>query len=67
MTPETSKIERAAEITQIPDKVMFVAGGGLIILGVAGLGWLLVAGAAVTYVPAEIVKRRAKKKRLSKG
>jgi hypothetical protein len=67
MTAETSNIERAAEITQIPDKIMFVAGGGLIILGAAGLGWLLVGGAAVTYIPAEIVKRWAKKKRLNKN
>jgi hypothetical protein len=67
MTPETSSVERVAEVLQIPDKIMFVTGGGLIILGAAGLGWLLVGGAAITYIPAEIVKRRTKKKRLSKG
>jgi hypothetical protein len=62
-----SKIERAAELSQIPDKIMYLVGGGFILFGAAGLGWLLVAGATVTYVPAEIAKRWAKKRRLAKS
>lgn len=54
-------VERIAELSQKLDVVVFIIGGGIILLGYKTLGWVIVFGNAITYVGAEVAKKWARK------
>lgn len=60
-SPEKSNIQKAAEFSQKIDIITMVIGGVVYIFNPA-VGTILIAGGAITYIPAEIIKQHFKKK-----
>lgn len=58
-----SFIEKAAEFSKKLDYITIAIGGGIFILGNATVGAVLVIGSALTIIPADMIARRAKRKR----
>lgn len=61
-----SLIERAAEFSKKVDYVVIAAGGMVFLLNPA-VGIAIILGSVLTMIPAEMIKKSAKRRRLSKA
>lgn len=62
MPPERSTAERLANLSQKIDLITIIAGFPIYFLVSKKVGAIMIIGSIITFIPAEYLKRRSKKK-----